>query len=134
MANDPDNAGPRAAGGDGADRDDFDRRLAELNARRGVDAGERGRTGSAESREARSAMAQALRLSSEFVAAVVVGAALGYGLDTLFGTGPWGLIVFLLLGFAAAVVNVMRSAGLMGPTRLSISAAKDASDGSDRTG
>ncbi|MCB1425549.1 MAG: AtpZ/AtpI family protein [Zhengella sp.] len=55
----------------------------------------------------------ALRLSSEFIAAVIVGAALGWVLDKWAGTSPWGLIVFLLLGFAAGVVNVMRATGQM---------------------
>ena len=60
-----------------------------------------------------SAMAMGLRLSSELVAGVLVGAALGWGFDRLLSTSPWGLIVFLLLGFTAGVINVMRSAGVM---------------------
>jgi ATP synthase protein I len=60
-----------------------------------------------------SAMAVGLRLSSELVAGVLVGAALGWGFDRLLSTSPWGLIVFLLLGFTAGVINVMRSAGVM---------------------
>jgi ATP synthase protein I len=59
-----------------------------------------------------SAMAIGLRLSSELVAGVLVGAALGWGFDRLLSTSPWGLIVFLLLGFTAGVINVMRSAGV----------------------
>jgi ATP synthase protein I len=57
--------------------------------------------------------ANALRLSSEFIAGVVVGAGLGWFIDRAFGTSPWGLIVFLLLGFCAGVLNVLRSAGLV---------------------
>jgi ATP synthase protein I len=57
-----------------------------------------------------SAMALGFRLSSELVAGVLVGAALGWGIDRLLSTSPFGLIVFLLLGFAAGVVNVVRSA------------------------
>ena len=60
-----------------------------------------------------SAMAIGLRLSSELVAGVLGGAALGWGFDRLLSTSPWGLIVFLLLGFTAGVINVMRSAGVM---------------------
>jgi ATP synthase protein I len=60
-----------------------------------------------------SAMAMGLRLSSELVAGVLVGAALGWGFDRLLSTSPWGLIVFLLLGFTAGVINVMRAAGVM---------------------
>ena len=56
---------------------------------------------------------QALRLASEFVAVIVVGAAIGWGLDKLADTTPWGMIGFLLLGFFAGVVNVMRSAEKM---------------------
>ena len=60
-----------------------------------------------------SAMAIGLRLSSELVAGVLVGAGLGWGFDRLLSTSPWGLIVFLLLGFIAGVMNVMRAAGVM---------------------
>ena len=56
---------------------------------------------------------QAFRLSSEFIAGVLVGAALGWGIDHFAGTSPWGLIVFLLLGFGAGVLNVIRAAGQM---------------------
>ena len=58
-------------------------------------------------------VAVGLRLSSELVAGVLVGAALGWGFDRLLSTSPWGLIVFLLLGFTAGVLNVMRTAGVM---------------------
>ena len=68
---------------------------------------------SGESASARaSGMAVGLRLSSELVAGVVVGTVLGWGFDRLLSTSPWGLIVFMLLGFVAGVINVMRSAGV----------------------
>lgn len=54
-------------------------------------------------------MGRGFRLASEFVAAIVVGAALGWGVDRIFGISPWGLIVLLLLGFAAGVLNVIRA-------------------------
>ncbi|ABE38069.1 AtpZ/AtpI family protein [Rhodopseudomonas pseudopalustris] len=60
-----------------------------------------------------SAMAIGLRLSSELVAGILGGAALGWGFDRLLSTSPWGLIVFSLLGFTAGVINVMRAAGVM---------------------
>lgn len=59
------------------------------------------------------AMALALRVGSEFIAAIIVGGAIGWGVDSLAGSAPWGMIVFLMLGFAAGVLNVLRSAGLM---------------------
>ena len=65
-----------------------------------------------------SGYARGFRLSSELVAGVVVGAGLGWLLDRWLGISPWGLIVFLLLGFAAGVLNVARSAGLAAGTVL----------------
>lgn len=60
-----------------------------------------------------SAIARGFRLSTELVAGVLVGAAIGWLLDKWLGISPWGLIVFLLLGFAAGVLNVMRAAGVV---------------------
>ena len=60
-----------------------------------------------------SAFARGFRLSTELVAGVIVGAVIGWLLDRWLGISPWGLIVFLLLGFAAGVLNVMRAAGVV---------------------
>jgi ATP synthase protein I len=61
--------------------------------------------------------ARGFKLSSELVGGVLVGAGLGWAIDRLFGIAPWGFIIFLLLGFVAGVLNVMRSAGVVpGPT------------------
>jgi ATP synthase protein I len=57
-----------------------------------------------------SGLARGLRLSTELVAGVLVGALIGLALDHWLGISPWGLIVFLLLGFAAGVRNVVRAA------------------------
>ena len=65
-----------------------------------------------------SAFARGFRLSTELVAGVVVGALIGWLLDRWLGISPWGLIVFLLLGFAAGVLNVMRAAGIVRERRL----------------
>jgi ATP synthase protein I len=73
-------------------------------------------TGDAHSQSA-AGFAVALRLSSEFVAGIVVGASLGWFFDRALGTSPWGLIVFLLLGFLAGVLNVLRSAGLVAQSK-----------------
>jgi ATP synthase protein I len=87
---------------------DLDRRLGESRGG-GPDNAVRARASD------RPGMAKALRLGADFVAGVVVGVALGWGFDRLFGTRPWGLIVFVLLGFAAGVLSVLRSAGLVKP-------------------
>lgn len=53
-------------------------------------------------------MSYGLKIGSEFVGAILVGAAIGYGLDLLLGSKPWLLLLFFVLGFAAGVLNVMR--------------------------
>src|SRR5579863_6782257 len=60
-----------------------------------------------------SGYARGFRLSSELIAGVLVGAGLGWLIDRLLGISPWGFIIFLLLGFVAGVLNVMRSAGVV---------------------
>ena len=65
-----------------------------------------------------SALARGFRLSSELVAGVVVGALIGWLLDRWLGISPWGMIVFLLAGFAAGVLNVMRAAGVAPHNRM----------------
>jgi ATP synthase protein I len=72
-----------------------------------------------------SGYARGFRLSSELVAGVIVGAGLGWLIDRWFGVSPWGLIVFLLLGFAAGVLNVMRSAGVVASPSLDERLRKD---------
>lgn len=84
---------------------------AELAERRGKD--DAGTAAEERASESRKGYAVAMKLSSEFVAAVIVGALLGYLLDHFAGTGPWGMIVLLLLGFCAGVLNVMRAAGMV---------------------
>jgi ATP synthase protein I len=49
-------------------------------------------------------------MTLELVVGGMVGAAMGWGLDVLLGTMPLFLIVFVLLGFAAGIRTVMRSA------------------------
>ena len=90
----------------------LDRRLSEIGDDRKLRTNVSGNEQDAAQAMA-SAMAVGLRLSSELVAGVLVGAALGWGFDRLLSTSPWGLIVFLLLGFIAGVINVMRAAGVM---------------------
>jgi len=60
-----------------------------------------------------SGMGRGLRLGSEFAAAILVGAGMGYLLDQWLGTSPWLMLILLLLGFAAGVLNVIRSAKQM---------------------
>lgn len=73
-----------------------------------------------------SGYAQAMKLSSEFIAGVLVGAGIGWVADQWLGTTPIGLIIFLLLGFAAGVLNVLRSAGVVEQPQVGMPRDKDA--------
>lgn len=56
------------------------------------------------------AMSLGFRVMSEFVAAVVVGAVVGWAIDRGLGSSPLALIVFVALGTAAGFWNVYRIA------------------------
>lgn len=53
-------------------------------------------------------MNRGIRIGSEFVAAVLVGAVIGYLIDLGLGTSPWGMLILLMMGFAAGILNVTR--------------------------
>ncbi|WP_273720796.1 MULTISPECIES: AtpZ/AtpI family protein [unclassified Bartonella] len=63
-------------------------------------------------------IARAVKLSSEFLASIVVGVVLGLGFDKIAGSLPWGLVFFLFLGFAAGVLNILRSVGYIASSQL----------------
>ncbi|MBT06431.1 MAG: hypothetical protein CMM32_05885 [Rhodospirillaceae bacterium] len=54
-------------------------------------------------------MGYAFRLATEMVAALLVGGGIGWLLDTWLGTNPWGLLVFLFVGFVAGILNAFRT-------------------------
>lgn len=54
-------------------------------------------------------MAYGLRMSSELVAAILVGGFMGYVLDAWLGSKPWLFLVFLMLGFSAGILNILRA-------------------------
>ena len=112
--------GPGKTGKSGSDRpagtgggdEDLERRRRELEASLATRLPER--TEGQDDTKARSAgYGQAFKLSSEFIAGIAVGLGVGWLVDRVAGTSPWGLIVFLLLGFGAGILNVLRSAGLV---------------------
>ena len=55
------------------------------------------------------AMGLAMRMGIEFVVAVLIGSAIGWQLDQWFGTTPFLLFIFLVFGFAAGTLNIIRS-------------------------
>ncbi|MFD2648684.1 AtpZ/AtpI family protein [Devosia albogilva] len=60
-----------------------------------------------------SGLARGLRIGTEFVAAIMVGAGIGYLIDLGLGTSPWGLLILFGLGFAAGILNVIRAVAEM---------------------
>src|SRR5690606_2018834 len=89
--------------------DPFDDRLKRLGER--IEAA-RGEPKPEPVRRRSSAEASGLgwRMVTELLTGMLIGLAIGYGLDSLFGTLPVFLVVFALLGFAAGVRPMMRSA------------------------
>jgi len=60
-----------------------------------------------------SSLGKALKISTELVAAVVVGSTIGFLLDNWFDTKPLLTICFFIMGVAAGILNVFRSAKKM---------------------
>ena len=83
-----------------SDLEDLDKRLRKA---RGVSQDEQDQSGRG------AAMGMAMRFASELVAGVLVGLAIGWGLDRLFDTAPIFILVFFILGTAAGILNVVRT-------------------------
>ena len=60
-----------------------------------------------------SSLGTALKLSTEMVAAVLVGSIIGFILDNWFDSKPWLTVIFFFVGAAAGILNVIRSAKRM---------------------
>ncbi len=92
----------------------FEARLAAARRKQGLDAPpmEPGRSGAIGSM---SAMGVGLRVGVELLAALVVGLAIGWWLDSWLHTRPILLVLFVLLGGAAGIANVWRLLAPPGP-------------------
>lgn len=73
-----------------------------------------------------SGLGQAFRLSAEFISGVIAGGLLGWLVDRLLGTSPWGLLVCMLLGFGAGMLNMLRASGELKRGASSASSPDDA--------
>ena len=52
----------------------------------------------------------AFRLSTELVSGIVVGSVMGWSLDKWLGSQPWFFLIFFILGIAAGIINVIKTA------------------------
>ena len=57
-----------------------------------------------------SAYGTAFKFAAELIVGVVVGGGIGWALDRQLGSAPWLMIVLVILGFAAGLLNVVRAA------------------------
>jgi ATP synthase protein I len=124
------------------DREQFRRRAAELGQRLdkahaptsdGVRKPGAGRPDETDGAVRGQALGQGFRIATELVVGVAAGGLLGWFLDRQIGwSGPWFLIVFLMLGFAGGMMNVIRIAKRMQarsePMQRSATKAKDDKD------
>lgn len=89
-------------------RDDFAQRLAAARSASDSDSD----SGRARAREPQAPQGQGLALAgrvvAELVATLGVAIALGLFLDRHFDTAPWLMLLFVLLGFGAALLNLIR--------------------------
>jgi len=106
MPNPPDTPRPEPAR---KETSDLAARIASAKHDQVVEAGE----ATARASGGSSNLGRAMRLGSEFIAAVLVGAGIGYALDEWLGTRPWIMLVMLLIGFAAGILNVTRAVAEM---------------------
>ena len=100
---------PPGGAGPASVTSDLAARISRAQGERRADVGQAGKSAA----KNMSGMSRGLRLGSEFIAAILVGAGMGYVFDMWFGTSPWIMLVMLLVGFAAGVLNVARSASQM---------------------
>ena len=92
---------PAKKTGKGHDSSDLEQFSARLDAVRGA------RTGKEDTGGVRDkAVGAGFRLASELLAAVIVGLALGLGIDAVADSAPFGLLIGLFIGFATGLRNV----------------------------
>ena len=94
------------------ERDALKRRASELG-KRLEDVQARKVPQHVDNRARGAAMGEAFKIVGELVVGVVVGGGIGWVLDRQFGTTPWLLVLFLVIGFAAGMSNVIRTARRM---------------------
>lgn len=94
------------------ERDALKRRAEELGKRLDV-VRTRNVRPTGDNRARGAAMSEAFKIVGELIAGVVVGGGMGWALDRWLGSTPWLLMLFLVFGFAAGLLNVIRTARRM---------------------
>ena len=91
---------------EGGDKAAFEQRL---QAAEGAASGQVRESVAKQAGDAQRALALAMRLGVELVAAMVIAVVIGWGLDKLFHTKPWLMILMVPFGMAAGIRNLVRA-------------------------
>ena len=92
------------------DREAIRKRSAEIGQKLDALNRERRAAGGSTGKTQQSDYGPAFQFAAEFLVGVIVGGGLGWALDRQFGTAPWLLVVFVIMGFVAGLMNVVRAA------------------------
>ena len=92
---------------EGPEKTAFEERLQA--AEDAVSTSRRKKPGKSDARSAQRAVELAMRLGVEMVAAMVIAVVIGWGLDRLFHTKPWLMILMVPVGLAAGLRNLLRA-------------------------
>lgn len=92
------------------EREAFRRRSEALGKRLGDVKARRQPVQSGDERARGQDFGNAFHFAAEMVVGVAVGGFIGWVLDRWLGTTPWLLVLFVALGFAAAMLNIIRAA------------------------
>jgi ATP synthase protein I len=95
---------------DGRDKDSFEQRLAAAQGKAGMGQPEQN-SAHKSAGSSYKAINLAMRLGVELVAAMVIAVVIGWGLDKVFHTSPWLMIVMVPVGMAAGLRNLIRAGG-----------------------
>ncbi|MGH7121501.1 MAG: AtpZ/AtpI family protein [Acetobacteraceae bacterium] len=93
----------------GGEGPSFEERLKSARQRHGLEPAPKKEEGSLD--WTKRPLGMAFRLVGEMISALVVAVAIGWWLDRVLGTAPWLLLVFVVLGIAAGILNVWRLVG-----------------------
>lgn len=114
MSADDKGTGPRHSAGEGeispADREAIRQRSSELGKKLDAINAKKAEAERQLETARQTAFGQAFKFSAELIVGVGVGGVLGWALDRQFGTAPWLMTLLVMLGFAAGLLNVIRSA------------------------
>lgn len=93
--------GERHRAGSSSDLEEFEDRLDDARkTRKSKEAPKRKNSG----------LNVAFKIATDLVAAIAVGVGIGWGLDSWLSTKPLFLLIFFLIGTAAGLLNVIRTA------------------------